>query len=410
MEYIVFAIPVFFILILIEWVVDYRRKTNYCQLNDAITSLNIGVLSRINQVFRLLIPFTIYVFSLDYLALWQPDNSLIIWLIAFILYDFCYYWHHRFGHEINLLWAAHVVHHSSEEYNLTTALRQTSGSFLGFVFYLPLAVLGVPLEIFIAVASLNLLYQFWVHTRHINNLGWYEMIFVTPSNHRVHHAINQVYIDKNYGGVFILWDRLFGTFQAELENEPCLYGVRKPLASWNPVWANLQVYRQLFLDAWHAQRLRDKLLIWFKPTGWRPQDVAERFPLAKFDPQTFSKYQTQISGKVSSYIIVQQLLLLLATFSYLFYLPEMTILQQVLMGSCIILTTLCFGYLLANEALLVKLELARFSVVVCLLAISFALSVTMFVGILVASVAFLLFAYWALPKSKVENTQITGSV
>ncbi len=158
--------------------------------------------------------------------------------MAFVVYDFCYYWLHRLGHERNILWAAHSVHHQSEEYNLSTALRQTSTGFLlSWIFYLPLAVLGVPLAVFITVAALNLLYQFWVHTRHIPKLGWYEGFFVTPSNHRAHHAQNPLYMDRNYGGVFILWDRLFGTFQQEDDAEPPVFGVTRPLASWNPLWA-----------------------------------------------------------------------------------------------------------------------------------------------------------------------------
>jgi len=367
MEYIVFAIPFFFLLIVIEWLVDWRRGTQFCQIGDAITSLNAGVISRINQVFRAFIPFTVYFLIVDSVSIVEWPNHWITWVVAFVVYDFCYYWHHRMGHEINLLWAAHVVHHSSEEYNLTTALRQTSGSFIGFIFYLPLAFLGIPGDILIAVASLNLLYQFWVHTRHIPKLGWYEWLFVTPSNHRVHHAINQVYIDKNYGGVFILWDRLFGTFQEELKEEPCLYGVRKPLHSWNPIWANLQVYWQLIKDAWHTQSYKDKLLIWFKPTGWRPKDVEQSMPLAKFNPDTFEKFKNELSLAVSVYLLAQQLGLLTLTFLYLQQLTHFSTLQTLLWGSGIVFSTWMLSLIIREQQSVVVNEILRLGLINLLL-------------------------------------------
>jgi hypothetical protein len=198
-----------------------------------------------------------------------------------------------------------VVHHSSEEYNLTTALRQTSGGFFTFVFFLPLAVLGIEPYVLITVGSVNLVYQFWVHTRHIKTLGFAEWFLVTPSNHRVHHAQNALYLDKNYGGVFIVWDRLFGTFQAESSEETPIYGVRKALKSWNPIWANLQVYSQLFKDAWHTQKFSDKLRIWFMPTGWRPNDVAVKYPLQSTDLANFEKFDITLSLKAKIYAILQ---------------------------------------------------------------------------------------------------------
>lgn len=310
MNLILAAVPFFFLLIAIEIITDWYRKTGYYRLNDAISSLSLGVLSRVNGVARKFIPFTIYYLAFDHVAQFALPNETWVWLLAFVLYDFCYYWKHRLSHEINLLWAAHVVHHSSEEYNLTTALRQTSGDLFDWVFYLPLAILGIPPEILIAVGSINLIYQFWVHTRHIGKLGWYEWIFVTPSNHRVHHAQNDVYIDRNYGGVFILWDRWFGTFQEELDNEPVIYGIRKPLSSWNPVWANFQVYWRLISDAWYTARWQDKFAIWFKPTGWRPADVEKCRPLAKSNLQKFKKFDIPLGKSISWYCVLQHLLVI----------------------------------------------------------------------------------------------------
>lgn len=305
MNFVIYAIPFFFLLIAVELLAEKWRKTDYYRVNDAINSLSAGVLSQMTGLVKKMLPFTLYVMLFDEIQLFTLPNVGWVWVFAFIAYDFLYYWNHRFGHEINLLWAAHVVHHSSEEYNLTTALRQTSGSFLSWIFYLPLAVIGVNPTVLISVGSLNLIYQFWVHTRHIPKLGWIEQVFVTPSNHRVHHAQNTVYLDKNYGGVFILWDRFFGTFQEELSHEPPIYGVRKALRSWNPLKANIHVYRQLLKDCLRTARWQDKLVVWFKPTGWRPPDVAQKYPLEKTDLQHFKKYDVSISNTAKWYAILQ---------------------------------------------------------------------------------------------------------
>jgi hypothetical protein len=212
------------------------------------------------------------------------------------MYDLCYYWLHRAGHRMGAFWAAHVVHHQSEDYNLSTALRQTSsGALLGWFFYLPMAVIGVSPLVFGTVALIDLLYQFWVHTQQVDRLGWFDRWFCSPSNHRVHHAVNDRYLDRNYGGILIVWDRLFGTFEEERDDEPCVYGTRAPLRSFNPLWANLEVYAALAHDAWHARSWADKLRVWFKPPGWRPADVAERFPKAAFQIEAVRRYDPAMS-------------------------------------------------------------------------------------------------------------------
>ncbi len=210
------------------------------------------------------------------------------------------------GHERNILWAAHSVHHQSEDYNLTTALRQTSTGFLlSWIFYLPMAVVGVPLLVFVSVAALNLLYQFWVHTRHVPKLGWFEWFFVTPSNHRAHHAQNALYMDRNYGGVFIIWDRLFGSFQEEDDNEPVIFGVTTPLASWNPIWANVQLMRSCGRMRGAPKAPGDKLRIWFMRTGWRPADVAAKYPMNKPDLSQFRKFEVPLDARQQVYIFLQ---------------------------------------------------------------------------------------------------------
>jgi alkylglycerol monooxygenase len=206
------------------------------------------------------------------------------------------------GHERTILWAAHVAHHQSEDYNLTTALRQTSTGFLfGWLFYIPMYLLGIPAEVVVTVGAINLIYQFWVHTEHVPKLGWYEWIFVTPSNHRVHHAQNDCYMDRNYGGLFILWDRLFGTFHEELDEEPVVFGIRGPLKSWSPVKALTHIYVDMAQDSWRTKNRRDKLRVWISRTGWRPADVAMKYPREKTDLSHFERYDPKVPVLVAVY-------------------------------------------------------------------------------------------------------------
>ena len=232
-QVIVLATPVFLLLIAAELAWGLARGTNVYRLNDAISSISLGVLSQLVGLFTKLLAIGIYTAVYHSVALFPEHALWSTWygiLLALVFYDFCYYWLHRTGHEVALFWAAHVVHHQSEAYNLSTALRQTSsGNLLGWIFYLPMAIAGVPPLLFAIVALVDLLYQFWVHTELVGKLGWFDRVFCSPSNHRVHHAINDAYLDKNYGGILIVWDRMFGSFREE--REKCIYGTRSALGS-----------------------------------------------------------------------------------------------------------------------------------------------------------------------------------
>ena len=284
-QIIVLATPVFLLLIGVELVVGLVRGRNTYRLADAMASIGAGITSQLVGLFTRVFSIGLYAAVFEALAPWQlPADAWWVWLLALLGYDLCYYAYHRFGHRVALGWAAHAVHHQSEDYNLSTALRQTSTGFLTtWVFYLPLALLGVPPKVFATVALIDLLYQYWVHTQQIGKLGWFDRWFCSPSNHRVHHAVNDRYLDRNYGGILMVWDRLFGSFVEEDDAEPIVYGTRKPLRSWNPVSANLEVYAALARDSWRARSWADKLRVWFKPPGWRPADVAARWPQPAFD-------------------------------------------------------------------------------------------------------------------------------
>ena len=292
---IAYAVPVFTLMIFCEFLYGYLRKKNNYRLNDTVTSIGLGLMSRYPALLGLGVQGLVYAFiskqfNLGLLASYDP----YVWVIAFVLYDLSYYWLHRSHHQIKVLWASHVVHHHGEEYNLSTALRQTGTDFLlKWIFYTPMLLLGIPVEIFVTVAALNLIYQFWVHTEHIRRLGILDYIFVTPSNHRIHHAQNKEYIDANYGGVFILWDRMFGTFIDEREDLKPIYGTSKPLKSWNPLWANLEVWSEMIKDTWRTKRWRDKIALWFSKPKWRPEDVSQKYPIQKNDLTQFRKFDTK---------------------------------------------------------------------------------------------------------------------
>jgi len=314
MDLIAIAVPFFLVALLTELIVDWRKGSSLYRSNDAINSLSAGILSTTIGYFTKFLPLIAWGFVLRNFALidMQPEwfdlspRGLLLWVVAALAWDFCYYWLHRFSHEISVLWAAHAVHHQSEDYNLSTALRQTSTGFLfGWIFYLPLFLIGFPLEVLITVNAINLIYQFWVHTQLVHRMGVLDRVLVTPSNHRVHHAQNERYIDKNYGGMLILWDRFFGTFEDESEDEPVIFGVRKPLANLNPFWANLQVYDYLLFDARKAARWRDKIGVWFHRTGWRPPDVEAQFPKQRSDLSRFRKFDPQIPAPQRHYVMGQ---------------------------------------------------------------------------------------------------------
>ncbi|HWS25081.1 MAG TPA: sterol desaturase family protein [Xanthomonadales bacterium] len=303
MNPIVYAIPVFFVLMALEWAVAHARQQRVYRLGDTIASVGLGAVSQVSGLYSKAISFGIYVLVAQHLAPLQlPTDAWWVWVVGLILYDFLYYWNHRIGHEVSLFWAAHVVHHQSEDFNLGTALRQSSSGFVaGWIFYLPMALLGFPPLVFAVVALIDLLYQYWIHTEQIGRLGWFDRVFASPSNHRVHHGVNQRYLDKNYGGILILWDRIFGTFEEERDDDPVVYGTRKPLRSHDPIWANLEVYAALARDSWRTRKLADKFRVWLKPPGWRPPDLAAQEPAPSFDIKAVRKYDPPLSMPASTY-------------------------------------------------------------------------------------------------------------
>ena len=320
------ATPAFMILILFEKWYGWVKGKDTVRTMDMLSSLSSGVTNAVKDVLGLSITILTYGWLLRHLAIFEVKSSVFVFVVAFFVLDFQGYWVHRIAHRVNFFWNKHAIHHSSEEFNLACALRQSISSFVNiFTFFLiPAAILGVPASVIGVVAPLHLFAQFWYHTQHIDKMGFVENILVTPSHHRVHHAINKEYMDKNFAQIFIFWDKLFGTFQAEIKEIPPVYGITRPAQTWNPIKINFQHLSLLIKDAWRAENGLDKFRIWFMPTGWRPADVEVRFPVNKIENTLdFEKYDVKSSCQLTVWLWCQFLITL--TLSLYFFGHVMTI-------------------------------------------------------------------------------------
>jgi len=303
-----FAIPTFTFLIIIEAIVAHFRNIQINRSEDVISSLSSGLTNIIRDAIKFSVIIISYTWLVDKIAIFKLEHIWLAIAVAFIIEDFAGYWVHRLNHRVNIFWNRHIIHHSSEEFNLSCALRQSISNTFRFsaVFMIPAALLDIPPYYFMIIGPIHLFMQFWYHTQLIDKMGWLEYILVTPSHHRVHHAINPEYLDKNYSQIFIFWDKLFGTFQPELKNRKPIYGTMRPAQTWNPIIINFKHLWQLMQDAWHAERFFDKLIIWFMPNGWRPAGVAEKYPInILYNPKEQKKYNTNNSQLLIGWAWVQ---------------------------------------------------------------------------------------------------------
>jgi alkylglycerol monooxygenase len=315
---IVLSIPVFFILIGIELLVERFTHKELYRFPDAIANLSCGITSQLSGLFLKIFAIGAYQYLYEHFAFFTLEKNWFYWLALVLLVDLSYYWAHRMSHEINLFWGGHVVHHQSEEYNLSVALRQSSLQVVWtFAFSLPIAFLGFETFDFALISALNTLYQFWIHTETINKLPrWFEFIFNTPSHHRVHHGRNPKYIDKNHAGSLIIWDRMFGTFQPE-EERPT-YGITKPINSWNALWANVSHYADMTDDLKRIPSWSDRFKYLFKKPGWLPESLGGYRPAPEVDKTTYRKYDTPSPLSLNLYVLYQYTVALIGTALFLF--------------------------------------------------------------------------------------------
>jgi len=363
------AIPSFIILIIIEMIVARRRGMKVNSHADMISSLSSGMTNTIKDALKFSIVIISYAWVVEKITIYKLEPMWLAVLVAFIVQDFSGYWIHRLNHRVNLFWNRHIIHHSSEEFNLACALRQSISSTFEFsaALMLPAALLGVPWEIFAILGPLHLFMQFWYHTRLIDKMGILEYILITPSHHRVHHAINPEYLDRNYGQIFIVWDKVFNTFQPELKSIEPVYGTLRPVSTWNPIIINFKHLWQLIKDAWHAEKFIEKLKIWFMPTGWRPESVKEKFPLNEVkNPYKQIKYKTENTPLLIAWTWMQHIFAGIMMFHFFSIMTEQDIFLNYLYVGFI------FVHIFSFTA---SLDQSKYSITAELLKILLALSI-----------------------------------
>lgn len=356
------VVPFFIIFIVVEIAYGHYTGKQTHTFMDTLSSLSSGMTNILKDILGLVVVIISYPFLLEKLSIIKLENTWLLYLIAFVCIDFSSYWIHRLNHKINFFWNQHVIHHSSEEFNLACALRQSISNILGYsaLFLIPAAVLGVPHEVITVLAPIHLFGQFWYHTQHIGKLGILEYFLVTPSQHRVHHAINPIYIDKNLAAIFCVWDRLFGTFQEELKEEPPIYGVLKPVRTWNPLIINFQHLYVMIQDAWYTRSWKDKLTLWWRPTGYRPDDVALKFPRKKVSAESpFEKYNPEMSYFKKAWALYQWICITVLLFLLLSNYESFTSSQAILMGGLIMVSIFGFTSLMDGYQWSYAFELGR---------------------------------------------------
>lgn len=354
-----YAIPVFFLLIGIELLAGIWMQRQFYRFSDALANISCGITQQVTGAMLKLLGLGLYLFLYHNARIMDIPNNWMSYVLLFLLIDMLYYWFHRYSHEINTFWGAHVVHHQSEEYNLSVALRQSAFQGLfSSVFYLPLAILGFDPLPFAIINTFQTLYQFWIHTEAIGKMPfWFEYVFNTPSHHRVHHGRNPEYIDKNHGGTLIIFDRLFGTF--EPEKAPVVYGVTKPLASWNPVWANFDYYADLLKDSARIPRFVDKLRLWVDRPGWLPTELGAQQLVPECSPETEQKYNTPVSKRLIWYALVNFSTVLIGATGFLMMVTKLELYQSIFLAVIIIWTVGNIGGLLDRKKWGIPSEIIR---------------------------------------------------
>lgn len=359
---IVLSIPVYFLLIGLELLVQLFSGEKIYRLNDAVTNISCGITQQVSGVFIKVGVLALYELLYQYASLFEIPMNLTTGIILFVLVDLCYYWAHRMSHEVNLFWGGHVVHHQSEDYNFSVALRQGSFQVLWTsFFYLPLAVLGFDTLSFVFASALVTIYQFWIHTEKIGKLGPLEWIMNTPSHHRVHHGRDPKYIDKNHAGVFIIWDRMFGTFQVE-EEKPT-YGITTPVNSWNPVWVNLQHYHGMWQQLKTVRNWKERLQTLFYKPGWRPEHMGGYMAPPSVDKENYHKFSTPVPPLLGTYVIFQYLLVLGGAALFLFQEARWNLSTKGLVAALVIFAILAISWLLENKSYAFWVETLRLLVV-----------------------------------------------
>ena len=359
MGYVGYFIPILFGLVILEYVISRIKRMETYRLSDTIVNISCGLMERLFDFFFIVVLYFLFDYIAEHIALWHLPNTPIIWILGLFVGDFLAYWHHRLSHEINFLWAAHIVHHQSEELNMSTVFRVSAFAVINRAFFwIWMPIVGFSPEFAASVIVFVGFYQFLTHTRLVGKVGILEHFFVTPSSHRVHHGRNDKYIDTNYGHVFIIWDKMFGTFQPE-EEEPD-YGIVMGFKSANPYWAYFYYWVDMFKRARTYDKLSDKIKLFFKKPDWTPKDKPLPPVMAEYDERgRRKKYILELPSKLTVYLIIQTVIVM-ATFMYLLINKEtLDTISIYLIVGFILMSVLAFGMLMERKRFRILIEAVR---------------------------------------------------
>lgn len=407
----VFAVPFFLLLMFVEWLAGKLKGKNLYYFPDTVCNLLLGIGSQATGLFVKVILFFIYDLLYRNFAFFEVPMYWLYGILFLIAFDFVYYWAHRWSHEMNFLWGAHIVHHQSEEYNLSVALRQPwFHSLLAFFLFVPFAFIGIPTIMFGAASLFVTLYQFWIHTKAINRLPkWFEFVFNSPTHHRVHHARDPKYIDRNHAAFLIIWDRIFGTYKEE-EEEPT-YGITKQFASWNPVWANFHHYFDMWTLFKKLNSWKDRLLLPFRGPGWLPEEMGGTLEIPDLKNQNIQPYRTNFSKSMSIYVGVQLILLIAGLSVYMVNFDSLSLFYKLEFFGIIVLTSVICGAIMEQKKWVILIERVR------LLLVAVSLSTlyhyyyeNWFVVVFVSSLlSFLMFNTWLI-LYRIRTYRKTGAL
>ncbi len=352
-----FAIPIFLLFIAIEYWVVQKKKLPYYHLHSSIANISIGLAERLADVFVAGMFYFVYKYLQTNYGLFHIESGILLFLALLLITDFVWYWYHRLAHEINILWAVHIVHHQSEDFNYTASARITVlQSFVRTGFWCVLPILGFPAEMITTVLIIHGTYPFFTHTRVIKKLGILEYVLVTPSHHRVHHASNEKYLDKNYGDVFIIWDKLFGTFKKE-EEEP-VYGLTHPLKTYSFLWQHFHYFIELIVETKKKKGILNKLKVFFA----KPNIVSIEARKEAEILFSIKRNEGHLNQPLNTYVVWQMLILVSCLFGFVLFEHQLSLFVKIVFACLVILTLINCGALMEQKKWIFSVELIRFSV------------------------------------------------
>ncbi len=356
LNFLALAVPLFTGLMLLEFFVARKKGKKIFNFNNSIANINVGIAERLLDTFVVGLFYFVYDYLQKHFGVFDIKPSILLWVTLLICTDFMWYWYHRLAHEINIFWAAHVVHHQSEDFNYTVSARITVfQAFIRTGFWTVLPIIGFPAEMITSVLLVHGLYPFFTHTQLIGKMGILEYIMVTPSHHRVHHASNPQYLDKNYGDVFIIWDKLFGTFQKEEDQEKIVYGLTKPLQSNSFLWQHFHYLAELSVAVKREKGLVNKIKILFG----KPDDLDPGIRDEIESQLRISRTRESAGNELNRYVLIQVIGMLVLLFFFLLFEHHLSWSIQLLITIIILITLINCGAILEQRKWIFYLEYSR---------------------------------------------------